>query len=73
VEQGQGLLAIFSADDPIAGQLKAHHQHPTNRRLIVNNEQRGALIAARRQLRNTNPCGITLPVLRIEGHTRYSA
>jgi hypothetical protein len=52
--------------------LQAHHQHTTHRRFVVDDEQGGAVITAV----GSGPtilCGITLPVLLVEGHTQITA
>ncbi|MEN9541871.1 MAG: hypothetical protein RLZZ459_1962, partial [Cyanobacteriota bacterium] len=72
VKQAESLFAVLSADHAIAGQLQTHHQNAADGRFVIDDEQGGAVIAAIGSV-TTILCGITLPVLLVEGHTQVTA
>ena len=37
----ESLLAIFSADHAITGELKPHHEDTSDRRFVIHHEDRG--------------------------------
>jgi hypothetical protein len=50
MEQGQGCFAIFRANNPVAGQMQAHHQHPAHGGLVIHHQKGGPVLSLCRRL-----------------------
>jgi hypothetical protein len=46
VEKAQGLLAVLSAEHPIAGQLQTHHQNAAYRGFVVHHQKCGPMLTS---------------------------